>query len=235
MRFEYVAAFCAENGLDYNAERDEKLGLYADFLLEYNKKVNLTAITDPKEIEIKHFCDSLTAAAAARPITGRLLDVGSGAGFPGVVLGIMFPEAELVLMDSNGKKAEFLSLLCARLGMKEEIICGRAEDLGAAGAPMREAFDFVTARAVARLNLLAEYCLPLVKKGGVFICMKGSRGQEELSEAETALAVLGAKHERTASFELADGSGRELFLIRKTERTPTGYPRKNGKILKKPL
>jgi len=230
---ERIERFCAGNGVEYTPQIAEKLHCYAEFLLEYNQKVNLTAIKTPEEIEIKHFIDSVTLLLATE-VRGSVLDIGSGAGFPGVVLKLFRPEVELSLMDSNGKKAKFLELLCQEMGIKGNIILGRAEDFG--NSPdYREQYDLVCARAVAELNVLCEYCIPFVKPCGIFAAMKGANWKEELDGAQNAVKILGGKIKETKEFILPDGSRRGIILIEKISHTPTNYPRIGAKISKKPL
>ncbi|HOP10762.1 MAG TPA: 16S rRNA (guanine(527)-N(7))-methyltransferase RsmG [Oscillospiraceae bacterium] len=228
-----IEKYCAEHSIEYTPQIDEKLHHYADFLIDYNQKVNLTAIKTPEDIEVKHFIDSITLLLATE-VKGNVLDIGSGAGFPGVVLKLFRPDIELSLMDSNGKKAKFLELLCQEMEIKGNIILGRAEDLGNK-QEYREKYDLVCARAVAECNVLCEYCMPFVKTGGTFAAMKGSNWQEELNGAQNAIKILGGKIKETKEFALPDGSRRGIILLEKISRTPTNYPRIGAKISKKPL
>ncbi len=208
------------------------LDAYAEFLVEYNKKVNLTAITDAEGIEDKHFIDSLLLAACDE-VRGSFVDVGTGAGFPGVVAKLYRPELALTLMEPTGKRVEFLRLACARLGVEASLVKERAEE--AARKAWREAFDTAAARAVAALPVLAEYCLPLVRVGGTFIAMKGGGAGAEIDAAAPAVAKLGGKYSGRRAFTLPDGSARTLIFYEKISRTPTAYPRNGGKIAKSPL
>ena len=171
-----IEQFCIEHGIEYTQKIAEKLHHYAEFLIDYNQKVNLTAIKTPEDIEVKHFIDSITLLLATE-IEGRVLDIGSGAGFPGVVLKLFRPEIDLTLMDSNGKKARFLELLCQKMEINGNVLLGRAEDFGT-NSDYREKYHLVCARAVAELNVLCEYCIPFVKIGGIFAAMKGSNWHE---------------------------------------------------------
>ena len=225
--------YCAESNIEFTPQIADKLRRYSEFLTEYNQSVNLTAIKTPGEIEVRHFIDSVTLLKAAE-IRGSVLDIGSGAGFPGVVLKLFRPEIRLTLLDSNGKKAKFLKLLCRELGIDAEVLLGRAEDLGGS-SENREAFDLVSARAVAELNVLCEYCIPFVKPGGTFAAMKGAAWKEELDGAHNAIKILGGKYRETKEFTLPDGSRRGIILIEKISQTPTNYPRIGAKISKKPL
>ena len=190
-----------------------KLDEYAALLVEYNQKVNLTAITDAEGIEDRHFIDSLLLAA--RPeVCGRMVDVGTGAGFPGIVAKLFRPELDLTLMEPTGKRVDFLKYACSALGVEAEV---------------------ATARAVAALPVLAEYCLPLLRRGGVFIAMKGSGADEEIDAAQGAVAKLGGKYAGRQDVTLPDGSARTLILYEKISQTPPVYPRNGGKIAKAPL
>ena len=211
----------------------DQLDAFAQILVDYNQKVNLTAITDPEGIEDKHFLDSLLFASQPE-VAGRMVDVGAGAGFPGIVTKIFKPELELTLMEPTGKRVEFLKYACAQLGLTGvEFAKERAEE--AARKVWREQFDIASARAVAALPVLSEYCLPLVKVGGRFIAMKGPEADAEAKAAANALKKLGGRYEETRQFTLPDGSARGLVFCKKISQTPTVYPRNGGKIAKKPL
>ena len=211
----------------------DQLDAFAEILVEYNQKVNLTAITDPEGIEDKHFLDSLLFAAQPE-VAGKMVDVGAGAGFPGIVTKIYKPELELTLMEPTGKRVDFLRYACAELGLTGvEFAKERAEE--AARKIWREQFDIASARAVAALPILCEYCLPLVKVGGVFLAMKGPEADAEAKASGNALKKLGGAYAETRTFTLPDGSARGLVLCKKISQTPTVYPRNGGKIAKKPL
>ena len=191
------------------------------------------AITDPEGIEDKHFLDSLLFASQPE-VAGRMVDVGAGAGFPGIVTKIYKPELELTLMEPTGKRVEFLKYACAQLGLTGvEFAKERAEE--AARKVWREQFDLASARAVAALPMLAEYCLPLVKVGGNFLAMKGASGEEELAAARGAIKKLGGAYKETRTLHLPGGDTRTLILCQKISQTPTAYPRNGGKIAKSPL
>lgn len=222
------AAAC---GLDI-APAADGLAKYAEILVDYNQKVNLTAITDPEGIEDKHFIDSLLFAAQPE-VRGRFVDVGTGAGFPGVVAKLYKPELELCLMEPTGKRLDFLRYLCGELGIEAEFAKERAEE--AARKRWREQFDVASARGVARLNMLCEYCLPLVKPGGVFIAMKAAAADEELAEAKGAIARLGGEYWESRRARLPQGDERSLIVVKKISQTPPVYPRNGGKIAKSPL
>lgn len=208
------------------------LDRYAEILVDYNKKVNLTAIVDPEGIEDKHFIDSLLFAAQPE-VEGKFVDVGTGAGFPGVVAKLYKPQLELTLMEPTGKRLDFLRYLCGELGIEAEFAKERAEE--AARKAWREQFDLASARAVAALPVLAEYCLPLVRVGGVFIAMKGASAAGELAAAQGAIRKLGGRYSQTRDFHLPGGDARSLVLVEKISQTPTAYPRNGGKIAKAPL
>ena len=228
-----LEAKCAALGIALTGPMLDALDQYAEILVEYNQKVNLTAITDPEGIEDKHFADSLLLANLPET-AGKLVDVGTGAGFPGVVAKIFKPELQLTLMEPTGKRVEFLKYVCAQLGLSGvEFAKERAED--AARKVWREQFDVATARGVAALPMLSEYCLPLVKVGGVFLAMKGPGAAEELAESGAALKKLGGKGSGVAEFHLPGGDVRNIIRIKKISQTPPVYPRNGGKIAKSPL
>ncbi len=210
-----------------------QLDRYAALLVDYNRKVNLTAITAPEGIEDRHFVDSLIFAAQPE-VAGRLADVGSGAGFPGVVAKIYKPDLALTLLEPTGKRLDFLRLLCAELGLTGvTFLKERAEE--AARKPWRESFDVVCARAVAALPALCEYCLPLVRVGGTFLALKGPDAGAECDAAAHAITVLGGRLSDVRACTLPDGSARRLVICQKISQTPTKYPRGGGQIAKKPL
>ncbi len=213
-------------------EKAEKFAIFARLLSEYNQKFNLTAITDGVEVEIKHFFDSL-AGEGYIPAGARAAEVGSGAGFPSVPILIAREDVHFTLIESTGKKCNFLRIVKEELGLNADIVCGRAEEL-ARTAQFREAFDVVVARAVAPLNTLAEYCLPLVRVGGEMIAYKA--GEEEIAGAQRAIALLGGGNVRAATYELPRGMGaRALIFAEKRKRTPQQYPRGHGKERSAPL
>jgi 16S rRNA (guanine527-N7)-methyltransferase len=213
------------------------LSLYERELVDWNTRFNLTAIRDPQEIQIKHFLDSLTCLLALRsePI-GQLVDVGTGAGFPGIPLKIMLPKIQLTLVESVGKKAEFCRHVVNILGLpRTEVVQERAEVLGQHPS-YRERYDWAVARAVAILPVLAEYLLPLVKVGGSMIAMKGESGPAEAHAAEHALRVLGGHIRQLLPVTLPGvAEERYLVVIDKIAATPPGYPRKVGIPAKRPL
>lgn len=222
-------------GIKMTMSQAEQFQSYLELLLEWNEKINLTAITDPDEVLEKHFLDSLTLLSHCEIKQGaRLIDVGTGAGFPGIPLKIMRPDLELTLLDGLNKRLVFLGEVCSALGLEAERVHKRAEEAGL-DPKMRESFDIVTARAVAPLNVLAEYCLPLVKMKGYFLAMKGPGAKEEVNQAEKALGILGGTEVKLLSLSLPTAGERNIAAIRKKAFTPKGYPRHGGTITKHPL
>lgn len=219
-------------GLELTEEQYRKLDIYAEFLVEYNKMVNLTAITEPSEILIKHFIDSilLTKYVDLSENTS-LIDVGTGAGFPSVPVKIYCPAIKLTLLDSLNKRINFLKELCDRLDIEAEYVHGRAEDIGKL-PQYREKFDVSSARAVANMSLLSEYCLPFVKVGGCFAAMKGPL--EDINSSENTVIILGGNIERVVEYHL-ESEERKIVIVKKISQTPTKYPRNSSQIKKKPL
>lgn len=214
----------------------EQFQKYFELLAEWNEKMNLTAITDESGVALKHFADSLSLLNFVDiPQNSSLADVGTGAGFPGVVLKIARPNIKLTLIDSLNKRLVFLGEVCAQLGIEAELIHSRAED-GARNEKLRESFDFAVSRAVARMNVLSEYCLPYVKVGGAFCAMKGAQANEEFKESLNAINTLGGKLEKKYFFELPENGGeRAIAVVRKVKNTSQKYPRQSGKIKAKAL
>lgn len=205
---------------------------YMSLLLEWNEKMNLTSITEPEEIIEKHFYDCLLPIFS-NLIDGKVIDVGSGAGFPGLVFAIVKPEAHITLLEPRNKRCTFLNEVIQKLGLTNvEVINERAEDYGKIH---REIFDVATARAVAPLNILAELCIPFVKQGGNFIAMKGTQWKEEYEEAKNAFKELGCGEGNIIEEELPSGATRCLLSFSKVRSTPNKYPRAYGQIKKKPL
>ena len=220
-------------GIAVSDKQLELLDSFGALLTEKNKSVNLTSITDPDGIAVKHFADSISLLKADIPQGAKVLDLGCGAGFPGIPLLIMRPDIKLTLLDSTGKKLDFVSEALDALGLEAEVLHGRAEELGQ-NPDYREKYDIVVSRAVARLNTLCELALPLVKPGGTFIPMKGASAAEEAKAAYTAIKTLGGSLEKSIDFTLTDGS-RSLLIIKKLSPTPPKYPRHGSQISKKPL
>lgn len=214
--------------LDQNKEQFKK---YFDLLIDWNEKINLTAITQYDEVMTKHFEDSISGMSLV-PQNASLCDVGTGAGFPGVPLKIVRDDIKLTLMDSLNKRVNFLQTVSDSLGLAADCIHTRAEDAGK--GKYRESFDVVTARAVARLNTLCEYCLPLVKVGGKFLAYK-ALVEEELAESQKAIKILGGKVDTICKFDLSNGDSRSIVVITKVSPTPNKYPRGKGKERSAPI
>lgn len=227
----------ATQGINLSETQLQQFERYYQLLVEWNEKINLTAITKKQDVYLKHFYDSITLGFYydfTNPC--KLVDVGSGAGFPSIPLKIVYPNLEIAIVDSLNKRVQFLDTVISDLEL-ENITAyhGRAETFGQ-NPDFRGQFDFVTARAVARLNLLAEFCIPLLKKEGQFLAMKASKAETELAEAKNAIAVLGGKFIEDISFELPEiQDARHIIRVEKRKETPNKYPRKPGKPAKKPL
>ena len=234
--------FCKEieeksSKIDINLDNEicNKLYNYMNLLLEWNEKINLTAITDEKEIILKHFIDSFTINKFINS-GDIMLDIGTGAGFPGLPIKIIRPEVDVFLMDSLNKRINFLNEVIELLQLKNiEAFHSRAEEM-AKNNKFREKFDVVTSRAVAKLNILLEYMLPYTKVNGKCLCMKGPNIEEEIKEAEKALKILGGEIEKIEKIILPDSNiERNIIIIRKKSATPLKYPRKAGMPTKEPL
>ena len=207
----------------------------AELLVEQNKTMNLTAITDPDGIAVKHFADSISVLTATEfAENARVLDVGTGAGFPGIPLLIMRPDLDLTMLDSTAKKLKYVANTVEELGLSANVLHTRAEEAGQS-KEYRETFDIVCSRAVAALNVLCEYCLPFVKVGGYFVAMKAAKAQEEIDGAKAAIKLLGGKIVEEKSFNLSDGGERNIIIIKKISHVPPKYPRVSAQIAKKPL
>lgn len=223
-----------EYGVELNEKALERFDKYAELLCEWNSFMNLTAIKEPDEIMKKHFVDSLSLLSAVNiPEGASLIDVGTGAGFPGVPLLIARNDLKVTLLDSTNKRLDFIRAVLEAIGLTADVVHMRAEDAGKNTA-YREKYDFATARAVSNLRDLSEYCIPFVKQNGYFVPMKSAKTDEEISDAEKALKILGGKIEEIKSFEL-DGAQRTVLLIKKISQTPTKYPRPSAKMAKFPL
>ena len=217
-------------------EQLAQLDSYYQLLIEWNQKINLTAITDPEGVAVKHFADSLAFFNYCDiPEGGSAIDVGTGAGFPGVVLKIVRPDIRLTLLDSLKKRFLFLEALLNQLSLEANFLQGRAEDFGQK-LEHRECYDVAVSRAVAQLNTLSEYCLPLVRLSGSFVAFKGSNSDEEIRSAKRAIQTLGGRVQGLHRFFLPmEGGSRTLVEIEKVQPTPDKYPRNNGRIKAKPL
>lgn len=214
----------------------EKLNRYYELLIEWNEKMNLTALTEARDVALKHFCDSILLLKFVEiPNNSSLIDVGTGAGFPSVPIKIVRPDIKLCLLDSLNKRLTFLAEVVKELELTDvKIVHSRAED-GSRKPELREKFDFATSRAVAQLNVLAEYCLPYVKVDGAFLAMKGKYSEEEISNAKNAIKLLGGKTFKVDTYNLVDSSERTVINIKKITKTDKAYPRTSAKIKSKPL
>lgn len=223
-------------GISVSDDLIEKLEIYAKELKEWNEKINLTAITDDEGIAVKHFIDSLMLLKYVEiPENSKIIDVGTGAGFPGLVIAAARPGVKVTLLDSTGKKLKVVNDIGEKMGISNyEILNMRAEEAGQK-KEYRESFDFATARAVAELRVLSEYCLPFVKQNGYFISMKGALADKEIENALNALKTLSGKIEEKYNFNLCDAGERNIIKIKKISQTPTKYPRVSAQIAKKPL
>lgn len=226
-----VAAGLPGLGLELPEERVDTLAAFGEAVVRQNEVMNLTAITDPRQVGILHLLDSLTVLTAADLKGKRLIDVGCGAGFPGVPLAIACPEAKITLLDSLGKRVHWLEEILPTLGVNSECVTARAEE---AVSDRRESYDFATSRAVARLNILLELTAPYVKVGGMVIAMKGAAAREELAECDGAIRKLGLKLVDVKEFPM-DGTNHALILLKKVAPTPPKYPRRYAKIKQSPL
>ncbi|MFA9379484.1 MAG: 16S rRNA (guanine(527)-N(7))-methyltransferase RsmG [Acetanaerobacterium sp.] len=226
------AALC---GISLTDTQTAQFARYTEVLLDWGTRMNLTAIKDDEGIAVKHFLDSiLLTQKLALPEGARLIDVGSGAGFPGVPVKIMRPDIHITLADSTNKRVGFLTALLKELSLEGETVHARAEDLGRSPA-YRERYDIATARAVAHLRELSEYCLPFVNVGGVFAAMKSKAVDEEIGQAKRAIGILGGQVQAIERFSLSEGGERAIVVIKKISQTPTLYPRPGAKMAKYPL
>lgn len=232
---ELMRFYGEENGITFNEEQLELFFKYMNLLIEWNKKMNLTAIIDLKEIIIKHFIDSLTILNFIKD-KKNLVDVGTGAGFPGIPLKIMDQNIEIVLVDSLNKRINFLNEVIKELDLENiKAIHSRVEEFGK-NVQYREKFDIATSRAVANLSVLSEYLIPLVKINGECICMKGAEIEAEVNNSQKAIEVLGGNIENIVSFELPKTDmKRNIIIIEKIRKTPNKYPRKSGTPAKEPI
>ena len=229
--YDTLTAGLPELGLELTEEQAKTLCAFGHAVVKQNEVMNLTAITEPDQVAKLHLLDSLTVAKTA-PLAGkRLIDVGCGAGFPGVPLKIACPEAEVTLLDSLGKRVAWLEQILPQLGVQTTCVTARAEEYA---AKHREEFDYATSRAVARLNILLELTAPFVKVGGAVLAMKGAAAREELEDAKNAISKLGLKLETIADYPM-DGTNHSVLVLRKIKPTPPQYPRRFAKIKQNPL
>ncbi|SCX95076.1 16S rRNA (guanine(527)-N(7))-methyltransferase RsmG [Ruminococcus sp. YE282] len=220
----------------FNEIQITQLETYYNLLVEWNEKMNLTAITDAQGVVVKHFADSVSVLNYVDfPYNSSIIDVGTGAGFPGVVLKIARPDIKLTLLDSLNKRLVFLQNVLGEINLSADLIHSRAED-GGRDKNLRESFDYAVSRAVANMNVLSEYCLPYVHVGGSFLAFKGRGAESEISAAKSAIKKLGGKIAETYNFALPfDGGERAIVQIQKIAETPNKYPRNAGKIKSSPL
>ena len=230
-----IMEYVEELGIKLSNEQAEMFFDYMNLLLEWNEKINLTAITEEKEVIVKHFVDSLTIAKYI-PEGASLVDVGTGAGFPGIPLKIIRDDLKITLLDSLQKRINFLDVVIKELNLENiETIHARVEEFGK-NSKYRESFEVATSRAVANLSTLTEYLLPLVKVGGIAVCMKGSSIEEELETSKKAINVLGGKVSNVFEFDLPKTDiKRNIVIVDKINKTPSKYPRKPGMPSKEPI
>ena len=213
----------------------ERFDDYGKLLVEWNEKINLTAITDPEGVTIKHFLDSITIFSYVDiPEGAKVIDVGTGAGFPGLAMLIARPDLNMTLMDSTKKRLTVIEDILEKIGLSANVVHSRAEDAGKS-KDFREQYDFATARAVTNLRDLAEYCLPFVKIGGSFVPMKSAKTQEEIADGKKAIHVMGGEIIKVDTFDLLDCGERTIINVKKISPTPAKYPRPSAKIAKNPI
>lgn len=232
MTLEELKEACASFHLELSQVMLAQFDVYADLLASWNQKMNLTAIVEKEEVIEKHFYDCLLPLAHIK-LKGDIADVGSGAGFPGLVFAIVCPNCKFTLIEPTGKRCNFLNEVINRLQLQNvTVVNERSEDYV---KDHRESFDVVTARAVANLSILSELCVPLIKQDGIFLSLKGKNGLEELEDAQKALTTLGIGKQEIFQDDLLDGSSRINLVLHKEKPTPKKYPRPYGQIKKKPL
>ncbi len=230
-----IVPLCEKFDLVLDDTAIKRLNIYGNMLLEWNEKINLTAITEPEEVLFKHFYDCLLFFKNVEvPQNAKVIDVGTGAGFPGVVLKIARPDINLTLLDGLNKRLVFLNELMAALELDAETVHLRAED-GGKNPLYREQYDIACARAVAALPVLCEYCIPFVKVGGRFAAMKGSSAADEVAAAQNAYKILGCEKPKLVCENLREGEPRAFIISKKVSQTPPKYPRMGGKISKSAL
>lgn len=237
MKPEEFKQLLSEKGIDLSPEQMTQFERYFELLVEWNEKMNLTAITDKQEVYLKHFYDSISLAFYEDFSDGQTIcDIGAGAGFPSIPLKIVYPELQVTIVDSLNKRITFLTELTNQLELANVFLYHDRAEIFGQDKSYRESFDYVTARAVARLNVLSELCLPLVKKDGYFLALKATKSEEEIIEAKKAIAVLGGKLQKEESFELPiTKDERHIVCIQKKKETPKKYPRKPGLPNKQPI
>ncbi len=235
-KIEKIAPLCSEFGIELDDKAKERLNLYGNLLLEWNEKINLTAITEPEAVLYKHFYDCILFLKHCKaPVGASVIDVGTGAGFPGMVLKIVRPDLKITLLDSLNKRLIFLNDVIEKLELEGiETVHLRAEEAGKSKLH-REKYDIATARAVANLPVLLEYCTPLVKKGGMFVSMKGPSANEEAALCANAEKILGLNKPNIVCETLTGEEQRAFVIYEKISQTPPKYPRKPNDISKQPL
>lgn len=234
-KIQKIVPLCAEFGLELDKTAIDRLNLYGNLLLEWNEKINLTAITEPEDVLYKHFYDSLLFFKAVKvEKNAKIIDVGTGAGFPGLVLKIARPDINLTLLDGLNKRLIFLADVLEKLNLTAELVHSRAEE-GGKNQKYREQFDFSCARAVANLPVLSEYCIPFVKKGGYFVALKGATAKEEAESAQNAYKILGCEKPTIICETLTGNEQRAFVIAKKISQTSTKYPRHGNKITKSAL
>lgn len=237
MNIEQFQFYLQEKGIELSPRQLQQFEIYYETLVEWNEKMNLTAITEKEEVYVKHFYDSISAAFAfdfSKPV--HICDVGAGAGFPSIPLKICFPHIEVTIVDSLQKRITFLNHLAMKLELEDVSFYHDRAETFSKREGIREGFDVVMARAVARLSVLSELCLPLVKVGGTFIAMKAAAAEEEMAAGEYAVHVLGGEIKETLHFQLPLENGeRNILIIPKKRKTPKKYPRKPGTPNKLPI
>ncbi len=233
---EKIAPLCAQFGVEITPEISKKLNLYGNLLIEWNEKINLTAITEPEEVLYKHFYDCILFFKNVEvPKNAKIIDVGTGAGFPGLILKIVREDLEVTLLDSLNKRINFLNDVIEKLELEKiTAIHSRAEE-GGKSADHREKYDIACARAVAAMPVLLEYCVPFVKVGGNFVSMKGPSANEEIALCDNAIKQLGTEKPTIICETLTGEEQRAFCIFKKISQTPSKYPRNSGKIAKQPL
>jgi len=235
---DFLKGLLAGHNINLSDHQCQQFQQYYQLLIEWNQKINLTTITELEEVYIKHFYDSITLAIAFPKIIGKykLIDIGSGAGFPGIPLKIVFPDLQITFLDSLNKRINYLKTVANELELADcQFVHGRAEELGQ-NQLYREQYDFAVARAVAKLAVLNELCTPFVKVKGSFFSMKGPEVADELKEADKSLRILKTAHIATKQLQLPNNhGGRSIIELAKIDRTPKSYPRKAGTPAKSPL
>lgn len=231
-----ITGLCSAFGVEIDPDKEKKLNVYGNLLLEWNQKINLTAITEPRQVLYKHFYDCILLLKHTKvPENSFIADVGTGAGFPGMVLKIVRPDLNVTLIDSLKKRLVFLDQVIKETGLEGiETVHMRAEEAGKS-KKYRESFDLVTARAVARLPVLLEYCVPLLKSGGIFVAMKGPAAEEEIAVCKNALDLLSCGQPDIICETLPENEHRTFVKIKKISQTSPKYPRKPSDISKQPL